>query len=291
MRAEVEPTSGFEVAGTGAPRAASGPLTEPRSVSVLIAARNRILGEALADVLSRTGYRVHLAPSCAPRAVVSEARSIRPALVLLDLPNTLPNTAIAETIADLRLHDIRVVVLGPNGSPPSWTSSIPVDGWASRSDQLSSLLKTVKQWAPIDAAPPARDSDPAPRRRVRGSVRPAHESRFDVLTSREQQVLMSLMDGTPPVKIASQSFMSESTVRHHIRSILLKLDVKSQLAAVVAAYQAGWPPALRATQTMADRQFTDGPRPTRSNSRDTQHDRAYVASKGERFRAFPTAAR
>jgi DNA-binding CsgD family transcriptional regulator len=70
----------------------------------------------------------------------------------------------------------------------------------------------------------------------------AHKSRFDFLTSREQQVLTALMDGTTAVEIARQFFMSPSTVRHHIRSILLKLNVNSQLAAVVAAYQAGWPP-------------------------------------------------
>jgi DNA-binding NarL/FixJ family response regulator len=68
-----------------------------------------------------------------------------------------------------------------------------------------------------------------------------HKSRFEFLTCREQQVLTALMDGTTAVQIARQCFMSPSTVRHHIRSILLKLNVNSQLAAVVAAYQAGWP--------------------------------------------------
>jgi DNA-binding NarL/FixJ family response regulator len=68
---------------------------------------------------------------------------------------------------------------------------------------------------------------------------------FGFLTNREQQVLAALMDAVPAVEIARTSFMSEATVRHHIRSILMKLNVNSQLAAVVAAYRAGWKPPRR----------------------------------------------
>ena len=232
------------------------PSVESRRVSLLVATRNRIFGEALGDVLSRTGYEVHLAPpDCRPGAIVIKARAIRPALVLLDLPARFPTTAMAEAIAELGRHRIRVVLLAPDASEPRWATDIPIDGWASRSDPLSSLVDTVRQSAPIGAPPRPRDVDqnPTAGRNARAPGQPTHKSGFAMLTYREQQVLVALMDGTPPVKIARQSFLSPSTVRHHIRSILLKLNVNSQLAAVVAAYQAGWAPVLRtAPRTIRD---------------------------------------
>jgi len=64
---------------------------------------------------------------------------------------------------------------------------------------------------------------------------------FDRLTPREQQVLSALMRGVKAQDICKQFYVSMPTVRSQIRSILTKLGVSSQLAAVVLAYQSGWP--------------------------------------------------
>jgi DNA-binding NarL/FixJ family response regulator len=63
---------------------------------------------------------------------------------------------------------------------------------------------------------------------------------FDRLTRREEEVLSSLMRGAKAREICAQSFVSMPTVRSQIRSILTKLGVTSQLAAVALAYQNGW---------------------------------------------------
>lgn len=69
--------------------------------------------------------------------------------------------------------------------------------------------------------------------------------RLELLTSREREVLAHLMTGLPVREIAIRSFVSEATVRTQVKSILAKLEVSSQLAAVGAAHKAAWrPPAL-----------------------------------------------
>jgi two-component system, NarL family, nitrate/nitrite response regulator NarL len=65
---------------------------------------------------------------------------------------------------------------------------------------------------------------------------------FASLTPREEQVLAMLVDGVPAADIAEASYVSLSTVRSQIRSILSKLNVTSQLAAVSAAIKANWSP-------------------------------------------------
>jgi len=64
---------------------------------------------------------------------------------------------------------------------------------------------------------------------------------FERLSPREQNVLLSLMKGSTAREIADKDCVSLATVRSQIRSIISKLGVSSQLAAVVLAYQSGWP--------------------------------------------------
>lgn len=60
------------------------------------------------------------------------------------------------------------------------------------------------------------------------------------LTPRESQVLGMLMEGHQVRDIAAHSTVSEATVRTQVKSILSKLEVTSQLAAVGLAHHAGW---------------------------------------------------
>ena len=64
--------------------------------------------------------------------------------------------------------------------------------------------------------------------------------RLDLLTPRERQVLGALTEGRTVRAIATQSVVSEATVRTQVKSILGKLEVSSQLAAVGMANQINW---------------------------------------------------
>ena len=67
---------------------------------------------------------------------------------------------------------------------------------------------------------------------------------LDQLTSREQEVLCRLREGLAVSEIATWSCVSESTVRTQVKSILAKLGVTSQLAAVGATYRTQWSPSV-----------------------------------------------
>ena len=57
---------------------------------------------------------------------------------------------------------------------------------------------------------------------------------------RECEVLGQLMQGHSVRGIAEHSVVAETTVRTQVKSILAKLEVSSQLAAVGLAYRIGW---------------------------------------------------
>lgn len=68
--------------------------------------------------------------------------------------------------------------------------------------------------------------------------------RLDTLSRREVDVLGLLVLGRSAAEIARDHVVSELTVRSQLKSILRKLDVPSQLAAVALVCEARWEPPL-----------------------------------------------
>jgi two-component system, NarL family, nitrate/nitrite response regulator NarL len=64
-------------------------------------------------------------------------------------------------------------------------------------------------------------------------------SKITRLTTRERQVIALIGEGLKNKQIASQLFISEVTVRHHLTSIFNKLEVADRLELAMYAYQYG----------------------------------------------------
>jgi DNA-binding NarL/FixJ family response regulator len=62
---------------------------------------------------------------------------------------------------------------------------------------------------------------------------------IDRLTDREREVLVCVARGLSNAEIADEMHISESTAKTHLKRVLMKLDLKDRVNAVVFAYEAG----------------------------------------------------
>jgi DNA-binding NarL/FixJ family response regulator len=159
-----------------------------------------------------------------------------PDVALVDI--ALPDVNGLELTAQIKKHypSTRVVVITGSESPArlALAADAGADDVMSKSVRLTDLLAALAD--PSDRLLASeRDLSAAIQEVAAGQPSAGGPE----LTTREQEVLKLLAEGRPPKRIARDLQISINTCRTHIRSILDKLDVHSQLAAVVQAARLG----------------------------------------------------
>ena len=205
---------------------------------VLIVEDHSILTQSLSLVLRLEGMEPRVAPSLDEIAVLDETRLFRPEVVLLDLDLGDARSSV-QMIGPLVASGSRVLVL--TGSADEGLQGAALDAGAvgvlHKGGSLDGLCQAIRDVVDGHAVMrPARRDELL----VHGRERLAVEVRLAKLSAREAEVFARLLDGRSASSIAAEQFVSVKTVRTHIESILRKLAVSSQLAAVALARQAGW---------------------------------------------------
>lgn len=105
------------------------------------------------------------------------------------------------------------------------------------------LINAVRVVASGDAVVAPRVTQRLLETYVRGANRPApaapRDPLLEDLTPRETEMLEAMAEGLSNAEIAHRYFLSEATVKTHVRRILTKLHLRDRVQAVVYAYETG----------------------------------------------------
>jgi DNA-binding NarL/FixJ family response regulator len=215
----------------------------PRPVEVLIVEDHRMLADGLASVLRRAGVEAAVLYPASRDEVVDAVRRLRPRIVLLDLDLGRPGLDGESLVAGIVRSESTVLLL--TGCRDRHTLGRCLDagarGLVSKEEGLAHLLDAVRRALDGAQVPGHAEVEELIAEARHAKVLDARRlAPFGKLTRREAAVLRALVEGDTVDRVAATSFVSVATVRSQVRSILLKLGVNTQLAAVAAARRSGW---------------------------------------------------
>jgi DNA-binding NarL/FixJ family response regulator len=204
---------------------------------ILIADDHPLTRDALAALLARNGFEV-VGQAGDGAEAVDLARRLQPSLVLLDL--SMPGLGGIEALPQLRdaAPTCEVVVLTASGTEENLLAAIRggAAGYLLKSEPPDRIVAFLRGVAHGEAA-----LSGAIARRLLEQVREGGgresgvpDSIAEALTAREVEVLLLLDEHLGTDQIAKRLFLSEHTVRSHVKSLLRKLGVSSRREALEA---------------------------------------------------------
>ncbi len=218
------------------------PVSGDRATRVLVVDDHELLAQVLANSLEESGFEVGVATGLGLANAVSVAADFRPNVVLLDL-DLGPAGDGRSLIAPLSAFGCEVILITGSRDEVAIGEGLErgAFGAMTKDAPFESIVAAVVAAADgrADVFASNRHHFLTALRRKRVGVQ-ERLAPFERLTTREREVLAELGRGSSAAVIATASHVSLSTVRSHIRSILTKLGVSSQLAAVAMAHEAGW---------------------------------------------------
>jgi two-component system, NarL family, nitrate/nitrite response regulator NarL len=204
---------------------------------ILIVDDHPLTREALAGLLAQHGFEVVGSASDGSEAIEAAGR-LQPRLVLLDL--SMPGLTGLQALPRIReaAPGCEVVVLTASGTEENLLGAIRggAAGYLLKSEAPERIVEFLRGVARGEAALSGEVA-----RRLLDRVREGGDRQSGVpdaiaqaLSAREVEVLLLLDEHLGTDQIARRLFISEHTVRSHVKSLLRKLGVSSRREALEA---------------------------------------------------------
>ncbi len=202
-------------------------MTEPSEITVLIADDHEVVREGLRLSLLRSP-RIRVvgeAPDGETAIALTERR--RPNVVIMDL--RMPQMDGIEATEEIlrRAPETRVLVFTAYSERALLARGLEsgARGYVLKEAPHDTLLRAIEKVAAGETF-----VDPA----LIPSLATGRDGR-DILTQREREILQLLADGNSNADVATRLFISQETVKSHVRHILSKLEADTRTQAVAIA--------------------------------------------------------
>jgi DNA-binding NarL/FixJ family response regulator len=208
-------------------------VTVARDHVIVIVDDHALMGEVLALTLRQRGFDAYYL--CAIGVTTERITSVDPDLVLLDIAFGDNSRGGIELLRQLRDRVPLVAMLTGSEDRMILAEAMAqgARGIIGKHESVEHVVARVDTlFASGWLATPAEREQAVALLASTAARKSEREARLRSLTERERSVLEQVSSGASVVDIARRECLSLATVRTHVRAILQKLDVHSQVAAV-----------------------------------------------------------
>jgi DNA-binding NarL/FixJ family response regulator len=212
------------------------------TVRVMIVDDDELMREGLRAVLS-SDERIEVVEEAAEgRIAVQRARHARPDVVLMDvrMPELDGIAATAELLAAAPASRVMILTTFEDDSYILGALRAGASGFllkrSSPEDLIAAIHTVAAGEALLSPSVTQRLIDRVARHPV---IDEGTNPQLDELTPREREVLELIAQGLANREIAAELTVEETTVKTHVKRVLMKLQARDRVQAVIFAYESG----------------------------------------------------
>ena len=213
-------------------------------IRVLIVDDDALMRAGLRGVLSSDAAIEVVGEAADGRAAVHRARLHPPDVVLMDvrMPDVDGIAATERVLAEA--PGVRVVILTTFEQDDYIFGALRAgaSGFLLKRTRPEELIAAIHTIAAGDSLLSPSVTSRVIERMARQPALDTSDTRLDQLTPRELEVLALVARGRSNGEIATELVIEESTVKTHVKRILMKLDARDRVQAVIFAYEVGLVP-------------------------------------------------
>jgi two-component system, NarL family, nitrate/nitrite response regulator NarL len=207
-------------------------------VRLVLGERHRLFIDSLAAVLAWHGFDV-AALATSPQELLSTVARLEPDVCLLAAGFQEGGLDLLRIIGE-RHPPVKVVLFSADPDPKAMAAALKggAAGFIPSDHHVADIVDALSR---VNNGERVFDLMDAGIRRFRPAAASRRNELWDLLTLRERQVLMLMMDGECTRQIARSLTITVSTARTHVENVFVKLGAHSRLEATAMVARAGPP--------------------------------------------------
>lgn len=212
-----------------------------KKISILLIEDNRILRDGIKDILNKQTDLQVAGTSAGNRDTLTQAQSLKPQLVLIDLGLRNENGLNAVATLTKKMPQIKVIGMGliPSQLDVIQFVQAGAAGFILKDASVEDFLGTIRAVARGARILPPLLTESLFTRVVEEALQKGKRAltRAVRMTKREREIIVLIAEGLSNKEIAQRLDLATYTVKSHVHNILEKMALHSRLDIAAQSYQ------------------------------------------------------